>query len=748
MKEDTTTPANGPKLNRRKFLQQSGHLLIGFSMFPMVMCKNGSEDGDQTDEESTLPGSLKDNAAIHGWIRLDTAGTVTVLTGKMEIGQGIRTALLQMAAEELDVSMGRMQLIMADTAQTADERYTSGSASIESSGKAIRNAAAEARHQLLKLGEVHLGVPAAQLVVADGIVQVQGNRQQKVSYWQLLKGKKLEGEVTGNAALKDPAHYKIVGMPVHRKDILAMATGDEVYVQDLRLPNMVHARVLRPAGYEAKLKSLPESKVKALPGLLALVQDGNFVAVIAEKEFQAVKAHQLLQQEAIWEAGAPLPDQNRLFEEMLRHREDGNAVEDNPDTQNVINNAAAKVEATYTRPYQMHASIGPSCAIASWENDKLTIWTHSQGVYPLKKTVADMLAIPEDNIRAIGVAGSGCYGHNGADDVAADAALLARAYPGRPVRVQWMREDEHRWEPYGSAMLFKMRGGLDGQGNIVGWETQLWSDSHSTRPGGDAGNLLPARHIAKAFKLNDGGYSGGNHRNAKPLYALPAVHIVSHPFKGPLRTSALRGLGAYGNVFALESFMDELATAAGEDPVAFRLRHLKDERARAVVQAVAKKVNWDAKPAKHGLGFAFAQYKNQAAYFAVVAEVAFDAPRQELRVLRLVGVIDAGQAINPDGLKNQTEGGMIQSASWTTLEQVKFDRSTVTSLDWDTYPIFRFPQVPHVEVEVIDRPALPPLGAGEAAQGPTAAAIANAVFQLTGKRVRDLPITGEKISNS
>lgn len=743
MENTSPKPAFFPDINRRKFLKQSGYLSVGFSLFPLVQCSPPENNGDQAEGS---PNGKSDNSRIDSWIRLDEDGYVTVLTGKMELGQGIQTALMQIAAEELDVDMRRVRIIMADTHQTPDERYTAGSASIESSGKAIRNAAAEARKQLLDMAEEKLGIPAAELIVADGTVKAaKGNKS--VTYWQLLKGRRLEGQVTGTASLKDPSTYKLIGKPQPRADIQAMAIGLEVYVQDMRLPDMVHGRILRPPSYEARLRSLPEEKIAKLPGVLKLVKDGSFVGVIASQEYQAIRAVELLRQDAIWEAGPVLPNQAALFDDMPQQGNEGQVVEESPEIEKYLNEASFGLEATYTRPYHMHASIGPSCAIALWHDEQLTVWTHSQGVYPLRKTLADMLGIAEDNIRAIGVPGSGCYGHNGADDAAADAALLARAMPDRPVRVQWMREDEHCWEPYGSAMLLKLRGGIDAQGNVIAWETNLWSDTHSTRPGGEAGSLLPARYLEKAHQLSAGGWSGGSHRNALPSYKIPAVKVTSHPFEGPLRTSALRSLGAYANVFALESFMDELAVQAQQDPVDFRLRHLSDERAKAVVRAAAKLINWTSKPAanNHGLGIAFAQYKNSAAYFAVAAEVAYDEERKELKVLRLAGAIDAGQTINIDGLKNQTEGGMIQSASWTLLEQVTYDRDRITSRNWDSYPIMRFSAVPEVEIVVLDHPELPPLGAGEAAQGPTAAAIANAVFQATGKRMRDLPITAEKI---
>jgi nicotinate dehydrogenase subunit B len=735
------------KVNRRSFLKRAGQLCIGFSLFPVAGCKTLGIGGDQTKAEDSVSESVSENPEISSWLWIDSLEQrLTVLTGKIELGQDIQTSLRQIAAEELDVDMQRVSIIMADTGQTPDERYTAGSASIENSGAAIRNAAAEARMQLFKMAEERLGLPAEQLMVRDGTIQGPGPEPKAITYWQLLEGRQLEGRVSGNAPLKNPNQYTLVGTDQPRTDLVAMATGAELYVHDMRMAGMVHARVLRPPGYNAELTSLPEAKIRAMPEVIRLVRNGNFVGVVAKNEWGAVKALRILQEESTWEQQPMQPAQASLYQEMPSLVTEKEVVKDSDQLDSAMQGAAIQVEATYTKPYQMHGSIGPSCAVALWDNNILTVWSHTQGVYPLRRSLAAMLDIDEDAIRVIGVIGSGCYGHNGADDVAADAALLATATPGRHVRVQWMREDEHAWEPYGSAMLFRLKAGVDQQGNITAWQTELWSDQHSTRPSGRAGQLLPARHLARAHELPSGGFMGGAYRNAEPLYALPNLRIVAHAFKGPLRTSALRSLGAYGNVFALESFMDELATKASQDPVEFRLKHLQDERAKDVIRAAARQSGWGGTlPAGRGMGIAFAQYKNSAAYCAVVAEVEYNAARNELRILQMIGAIDAGQTINPDGLKNQTEGGMIQAASWTMKEQVTYVDSRITSRNWESYPIFRFSEVPYAEVVIVNRPHEKPLGAGEAAQGPAAAAIANAVFDAIGIRVRDLPITPAKL---
>jgi nicotinate dehydrogenase subunit B len=413
---------------------------------------------------------------------------------------------------------------------------------------------------------------------------------------------------------------------------------------------------------------------------------------------------------------------------------------------------ARAVAATYRRPYQMHASIAPSCAIAQLADNKYTVWTHSQGVYPLRNALAEMLRVPKERIRCIHAEGSGCYGHNAADDVAADAVLLARALPGRPVRVQWMREDEHGWEPFGPPMVSSAKATLDASGNISAWQYEVWSNPHNTRPGA-AGNLLAATHLERPFTPPPPKPlpqpEGGGDRNAIPLYTLGNARVVHHFLPAmPLRVSALRSLGAYCNIFAIESFMDELAAAANADPVAFRLRHMNDSRALDVMRVAADRFGWDAyrrRPGR-GRGFAFARYKNLGAYAAIATEVEVVRDTGLVRIVRAVAAVDSGEVVNPDGIRNQMEGGIVQSSSWTLAEEVTFDTTRVTSRDWAGYPVLRFPQIPDsIEVHIIDRPGQPFLGTGEAAQGPAAAAIANAVADAAGVRFRDLPLSRSRV---
>lgn len=694
-----------------------------------------------------LPGNLNTNRRLDRWLRINRDGTVTVFPGKVEIGQGILTALAQIVAEELDVTYGRIRLAPTDTTYSPDEGMTSGSQSITDGGVALRYAAAEARDLLLQRAAARLGVSLEQLSVADGVIMARSGGN--VTYWDLVSDDLLAREATGEIAPKPASLHTVIGTPAPRRDIPAKITGVPIYVHDLDPPGLLHGRIARPPSYEARLAGVDEAEVRALPGVVAVVRDGSFLGVIAEREEQAIRALTRLKRIARWEESTILPettDPRFLFKETT---EDQVISEKRDDA--AAARAAKTLEAEYTRPYIAHASIGPSCAVARFEGGRYTVWTHSQGIYPLRRDLAGVLGVEEGRIAVIHMDGAGCYGHNGADDAALDAALLARAVPGRPVRVQWMREDEFGWEPYGPAMVVKLKADLDQQGNVVGWTEDIWSNSHSTRPNGLGGiNLLAAWHLAKPFKpsppRNPPLPGGGSHRNGIPIYEFPNERVTNRLVKRmPVRVSALRALGATANVFAIESFMDELAAAAGADPVEFRLRHLKDPRARAVIETVAAKAGWrrgEKGDGTRGRGIGFARYKNGACYVAVIVEVEAG---NEIAVKRAWAAIDAGLVINPDGIANQTEGGIIQTVSWALKEAVQYDRGRILTSNWSDYPILTFEEAPQVEVTLINRPELPPLGAGEGAQGPTAAAIANAIHNALGVRLRDMPFTRERV---
>jgi nicotinate dehydrogenase subunit B len=736
---------------RRRVLAAGGALVVTFALRPLLAAPAGSESqnkGAQPKAAPELPGSLKTQPLLDGWIRIDADGSITVFTGKAELGQGIKTALIQVAAEELVVNPARITLVTADTERTPNEGYTAGSHSMQDSGTAIRHAAAQVRAILLGLAAKRFAVPVERLRVDNGMVLADGNR--RVSYGELVSGRELLHVIAApESPLRDPKDHTVMGKPLPRVDIPAKVTGGAAYVQDLRLPGMVHARVVRPPGPGAMLVRLDTAGAEKLPGVLKIVRDGRFIGVIAEREYQAITASRMLVAAAQWEERPTLPAQADLYKSLQSAPSQDFVILERGA---LAGSGARTLAATYRRPYQMHASIGPSCAIAQLADDKYTVWTHSQGVYPLRDALAEMLRVPKERVHCIHAEGSGCYGHNAADDVAADAALLARALPGRPVRVQWMREDEHGWEPFGPPMISGAQATIDASGNISEWQYEVWSNTHSTRPGA-AGNLLAATHLEQPFAPPPPKPlpqpEGGGDRNAIPLYTLPNARVVHHFLPDmPLRVSALRSLGAYCNVFAIESFMDELAVAAKADPVAFRLRHMSDARAHEVIRVAAERFGWGAyqRQPRRGRGFAFARYKNLAGFAAMAIEVEVARDSGLIRIIRAVAAVDSGEAVNPDGIRNQIEGGIIQSSSWTLAEEIMFDKTRVTSRDWAGYPILRFPQVPdRIEVHIVDRPGQPFLGMGEVAQGPTSAAIANAVADATGVRFRDLPLSRRRV---
>jgi CO/xanthine dehydrogenase Mo-binding subunit len=694
-----------------------------------------------------LPGSLRVNRRLARWLKFRTDGFVEVFSGKVEIGQGVLTALAQIAAEELDVSIEQVRMVPASTAMSPDEGITSGSLSVQDSGTALRHACAEARAICLHAAAARLGEPVASLAVAKGnIVSASGAR---TSYGELAADALLDRDATGKAAPKPASAHRIVGKAIARVDLPDKVFGMPCFIHDLELPQMLHGRVLRPPSPGATLIDLDDAAALALPDVVAVVRDGSLVGVLADSEAGADAALQKLAAGATWRQGANLPDEASLAAWLKAQDAEISVVDSKsaPATRPV----ARTMRASYTRPYLAHGSMGPSCALARFQESGLQVWTHSQGIFTLRKDLASALGLAEDRIIVEHVQGAGCYGHNGADDVAFDAAWLARAAGGRPVRVQWSRADELSWAPFGPAMAVDIEADLDDAGAIVAWRHTVWSNGHSSRPGrAKTPALLGAWHLAKPFARLTAvnppvARGGGAERNAIPLYEFPAWQIVNHHVIAmPLRTSALRSLGAYANVFAIESFIDELAAATGVDPVAFRLRYLADPRARAVIERATAKAGWAERKKREGIGYGvgFARYKNAGAYCAVVAEIEAEA---EIRVRRLVIAVDVGLVINPDGLANQIEGGAVQATSWTLKEAVRFDRARVTSETWETYPILRCSETPAVEVEIVSRPDCPAAGAGEAAQGPTAAAIANAVFDALGIRVRELPLTGERV---
>jgi CO/xanthine dehydrogenase Mo-binding subunit len=732
-------------VTRRQVLAGGGALIVSFSIMGRAL---GQAKVPTSDEQApSLPGALDDTPSLDSWIRIDADNKITVFTGKAELGQGLKTAIRQCAAEELEVDPMALELITADTARTPNEGYTAGSMSMQNSGTAVRNAASQVRELLIEEAAKRLNVDPGTLQAADGKI-VGGTKT--FTYGELVSEQLLHVDARPESRLKGTDTFKVMGKSLPRVDVPGKVTGGVAYVQDLRLDGMLHGRVVRPPSYRATLADADTASIGKLPGVVKVVRNGSWLAVIAEKEWQAIKAMRALARTAKWNEGPTLLDQKKLGEEIRGLPAQDGIVADSKTQPGPV---AKTFEAWFTRPYQMHASIGPSCAVGQLGDDGvLTVYTHTQGVYPDRKAIAEMVGMDEDKVHLIHMEGSGCYGHNGADDAGGDAALMALAVPGKPVRVQFMREQEHAWEPYGPGMVTHIKAGVGPDGRIAAWDYELWSNSHGTRPG-TAGALIPARYLEKPWgedvqRLRISANGSGD-RNADPGYTLPQKHVVWHFIADmPIRVSSLRALGAYANVFSLESAMDELAILAEADPVEFRLAHMDDPRGQDVIKQAASSFGWNgwAPRPGHGRGFAYARYKNHAAYLALAVEVEVDRDSGVVRMVRANAAIDSGEIVNPDGIRNQTEGGILQSMSWTLFEEVTFDRTRITSIDWQTYPIYRFGNIPDsVQVDIIGRPGQPFLGTGEAAQGPTPGAIGNAIRDAIGVRLYDLPFRPQKV---
>jgi nicotinate dehydrogenase subunit B len=697
---------------------------------------------------SPLPADLAANPVLARWLDFSRDGEVTIRVGKVEYGQGIWTALAQVAAEELQVALARVQVAPVSTGTSPDEGVTAGSRSVKDSGSALRQACAQARDLLLAAAAERLGVAQAELAVADG--QVLADGPTGLSYWTLMRPEMLDRPAEVPVPSRPPAQWSVAGRSAPRLDIPDKVTGRPRFLHDLVLPGMAYGRIVRPPARVAELTGLAELELgrEAL-----LVRDGSFLGVVAETDRAALLAAGRVARAARWRTRPSLPDAGDLRGFMLAARSEDQTVVDQP-AGDAAGTAIRTLTAEFTRPFLAHASVAPSCAIARWDGDSVTVWSHSQGIFLLRGAIAAGLGLEAGQVTVHYVEGAGVYGQNGADDAALDAVLLARAVPGRAVRVQWTREDEMCWSPLGSAMLARLSAGLDADGRIVTWRQDVWSNGFMGRPtmGGNP-RLLALSHLAGGSPMPpapdfQAANSVGASRNAVPGYGIPGLYVTRHRLLDmPIRTSSLRSLGAHLNVFAIESFMDELAAAAGADPVAFRLAHLTDPRARQVLTQAADMAGWENRGRRDGTGYgaAVARYSGISGYCAAVAEVEADT---DIRVRRLWLAVDVGRVINPDGVINQVEGGAVQSASWTLREQVRFDQDKITSAGWDSYPILRFTEVPQVRVHIVDAPGEPEVGAGEVAQGPVAGAIGNAVADAVGVRVRDLPLTRERVARA
>lgn len=705
-----------------------------------------------------LPAMLKKNPDLNAWVRVAPDGAVTVFTGRVEIGQGCLTAMRQIAAEELDVAPERIELVAGDTARTPNEGVTSGSLAVKQGGAALGHACADARGTLVRAAAEAWKVEVAALKVENGTILASNGA--RMGYGEAASRVSLTRAVDPAARRKPATEQRIVGTSYPRVDIPAKVFGQQVFIHDMRPAGMLFGAIARPPAYAARVESVDLAPIKAMPGVVEVVRDGSFLGVIARREEQARAAAARLATTANWDKGSAIFAGKDVFTHLLTAPSEVKVIHE---VKRDAVAAALSHKAEYRRAFQAHASIGASCALAQWSDGNVTVWSHTQGPFPLRAHLAKALKIPEASIRVIHAQGAGCYGHNGADDVALDAALLARVAAGKPVRIHWAHEEEMAWEPWGSAMIVRLEGGLAADGHIAAWNHDVWSFPHSSRPGPSGGmdgcNLRSAWYLAEPMrpsKAVDGALpNGAAGRNAVPVYAAINQRVTTHYLpEMPICTSALRTLGGYFNAVSAEMFIDELAAMAGRDPVSFRMLNVADERLIAVLKKAVEMSGWVPAPIAirkpiagemRGFGVGLSRYKNQDCYVAVVAEVAVDTRRGAVRVNRLWSATDTGRVISPDGVINQIEGGMIQAASWTLIEAGHFDDGIMRSVDYIDYPIIDFVDAPKIESALIDRPSLPSLGAGEGSQAPAGAAIANAIFAATGRRITEIPFTRERV---
>ena len=732
------------KNERRQFLKTAGALVVGFSF-------TAREGMAKSAASSLPPAKTVDKEALDAWLAIGRDGRVTVYSGKVDLGTGTRTALAQIAADELDVPFEHIEMVMGDTGTTPDQWMTGANLTIAQGGAELRRAAASARHALVARAAQRLGVPATDLIVDGGVVRARGNPSKFVAYADLIDNG-FQVKVDPKVAVKKHTDYKVVGKSIPRVDIPAKVNGDYTYVHDFRLPGMLHARVIRPEIFGARVTAVDDSAARKVGGFVQTVRKGDFLAVLAKNEWAAIKASRAVK--VSWSDGVSLPEQRTVFDTWRqRPVAKKEATQKVGDAAAALGGASKRIKATYDFAVQTHASIGPSCAVADFKDGKLTLWSASQATHSMQDEVAAITGLPRAAIRLVYLDGAGCYGRNGHEDATADAALIA-TLTGKAVRVQWMRADETARAPKSPPRAIDFEGGLDEKGNISAWSADFY---------------IALNHIV-AFKPLDfpllaatetglpkpGNWVGFLFQNAAMGYAVPNVKVDTHHIAETFfRSAHLRSPGRIENSFANEGFTDELAAAAGVDPAEFRLRHLKDARAEAVIRAAMKLADWKTRVGPNpdagsgnllkGRGIAYARYNNAITYVAAVAEVEVNRDSGAIRVTRLCIGHDCGQMINPDGVANQVEGGAIQTVSRALMEAVQWERNRVTSVDWATYPILRFPDVPRVEIELIDRPGEVAWGVGEPTAVVIPPAIANAVYDATGARLRSVPFTPDKV---
>jgi nicotinate dehydrogenase subunit B len=743
-------------ISRRDLLKSTGVLIVGFSFFGTASRVLAQGEGLSVDG--------MDPTVLDSWMAISKDGTVTVFTGKVELGTGVVTALAQIVAEELDVSFNKVYMDSGDTDKAVDQGVTAAARTVERGGVQLRQASAAARQELLKLASARLDSPVDMLTVTDGVVSVVGNPSKKIAYGDLLGGKRFnikivaagvgwDMKVAPEVPAKNPKDYKIVGKSIPRVDLPEKFTGEFVYSQDASVPGMLHGRVVRPATSLSAPASIDESSIQNIPGVVKVVREGMFVGVVAETEWAAIQAARALK--VTWSEPTlkMMSGPSEVFDYLKNTKSFKDLVvtnKGNPDA--AFSQAQKKYEATYYWPFQLHGMMGPPCALADVRGDKATIWTGTQGPFRTRDSIAKMLNIPPKNVHLLYREGSGSYGRLETDDVAEDAALMSRAV-GKPVRVQWMREDEHAWDPKGPAQLTTVRAGVDAQGNVTAWDfldrSLPWSES-------EANPMLASSQIG--LKPSGPGFLNGAGGGGQ-IYTFENQKVVASNIpwvqqgQWPLRTSNLRAPGDLVRVFASESTIDEIASDLHVDPVQFRLRYLtSDKRISDILVATAKKAGWTdhlapAPPSTgdkaSGRGIAVANRANTMT--AAVAEIEVDKTTGDVTVKKITLGHDCGLIVNPDGLKNQIEGNVLQAVSRALLEEVKFDSTGQKNLDWDSYPVIRFGQIPEVEIVLIDRPEMQPLGGGEPSIVPVTAAIANAIFDATGARLRQVPFTPQRV---
>ncbi|HJU18998.1 MAG TPA: molybdopterin cofactor-binding domain-containing protein [Stellaceae bacterium] len=765
MHQSATTKSGGPRFSRRGFLGASGGLVIAFALFgpeAATAAAPGAPAG-AADGAITPPPAGK----LYAWLAVNPDNTATLFTGKVETGTGVGTALAQIAAEELDFPLDRLDVVMGTTSETVDQGPSYGSRTIRYAGPQIRQAAAAGRLVLLRLAAAHFNAPVDRLVARNGTISPTGAPDKRITYGALVAGKRLDYEIGASGTQfgmrvapdvrpKDPARYTIVGRPVPRKDIPGKMTGAFTYIQDVRVPGTLHGRVVRPYGVGARLISVDESGLKDIPGFVRLVRRENFLGVVAETEWGAIQAAAKLgsilnpsgpdKGQAKWSAWNDLPAMDRIWE-TVRHAPGADTTKVSRGAVDAaLAGAARKITATYRTPFQMHGSIGPSCAIADVRGDRAIFWSATQMPHEARQVMAQLLGIPAERIELRWFEGAGGYGRNGFDHVNADAALMSQAV-GRPVRVQWMRWDEHGWEPKGPAIVQDLEGALGANGQVTAWRHHMWVPTTSDK------QLIAAALIGEP---EIGGKTGRGRAAVTYAYTFPNADVACHgEGRVGLLTAWLRSPAQFETTFAMESFIDELAAAAGQDPLAFRLAHLADPRATGVLRAAAEAYGWQSRPAgaarttgggpAKGRGVAWVNRDDVRV--ATILDLTVDRESGAIKVGRVVVAHDCGLVINPDGLKNQVEGNVIQSLSRTLHEEVAFDSAHVTSRDWVGYPILRFAEIPdNIEVVLVNNsPQYPAYGAGEPATCPTAAAVGNAVFDATGSRLRQTPFRPDRV---